>query len=219
MNVPQSWLRPFFEATRYGESHDTVSGQNPGEQRIAARPPYRMGLQMAKAVGSVVLLSNGVPMIFMGQEIGYTNPFSLDSSGPAINPQSATLPPASATDNTRVLAWFCSLIGLRNDPTKGLRGDANLQYVKTGQRTIAFTCGSNANHFVVVTFGTANQQQNSAWLGLPGGVAFKEIFNSSWPDFQVEFEQQQTNGGYTAMIYSGQILNLPYIGAVVLEQV
>jgi hypothetical protein len=35
----------------------------------------------------------------------------------------------------------------------------------------------------------------------------------------VEFEQEQTNGGYTAQIQSGQILNLPYIGAVILERI
>ena len=72
--------------------------------------------------------------------------------------------------------------------------------------------------FTVVTFGTPNQQQDSSWLGLPSGAAYKEIFNSSWPVFQVEFEQEHTNGGYDAQIYSGQILNLPYVGAVVLQR-
>ena len=67
-------------------------------------------------------------------------------------------------------------------------------------------------------FGTETQQQNSAWLGLPNGGAYKEIFNSSWPVFQVEFEPERTNGGYDAQIHSGEVLNLPYIGAVVLEQ-
>jgi hypothetical protein len=60
--------------------------------------------------------------------------------------------------------------------------------------------------------------QDSTWLGLPSGAAYKEIFNSSWPVFQVEFEQEHTNGGYDAQIYSGQILNLPYVGAVVLQR-
>jgi hypothetical protein len=53
-----------------------------------------------------------------------------------------------------------------------------------------------------------------AWLGLPASASYKEIFNSSWPDFQVEFEPEHTNGGYDAQISSGQILNLPYIRAV-----
>ena len=44
--------------------------------------------------------------------------------------------------------------------------------------------------FAVVTFGTPNQQQDSSWLGLPSGIAYKEIFNSSWPAFQVESEPE-----------------------------
>jgi hypothetical protein len=117
------------------------------------------------------------------------------------------------------LAWFRSLMGLRNDKTKGLQGETNYQVVGTGTRTVAFTCGSGQDLFVVVTFDTPNPQQNSAWLGLPGGSAFKEIFNSSWQNYQVSSEPGCTNGGYTAQIYSGQILNLPPIGAVVLERV
>jgi hypothetical protein len=55
-------------------------------------------------------------------------------------------------------------------------------------------------------------------MGLPAGSAYKEIFNSSWPDFQVESEPEYGNGGYDPRIYSGQILNLPYICAVVLQR-
>jgi hypothetical protein len=90
-----------------------VSAQNPANLRIAARPPFGFGYQMAKAMGTLTLLSNGTPMLFMG-------------------------------------------------------------------------------------LGTPNQQQDSSWLGLPSGAAYKEIFNSSWPVFQVEFEQEHTNGGYDA---------------------
>jgi 1,4-alpha-glucan branching enzyme len=218
MDNPQYWGRPFFQATRFGESHDMVSGQDSGNIRIAARPPFGQGYQLAKALGSLTLLSNGIPMLFMGQEVGETVAFSFANNDQWINPQLDDLPPATATDNTRILAWFRQLMGLRNDPSKGLQGDANYQVVATGNRTVAFTCGSAQNHFVVVTFGTPNQQQDSSWLGLPTGSSYKEIFNSSWPVFQVGFEQEQTNGGYDAQIYSGQIINLPWIGAVVLER-
>ena len=119
----------------------------------------------------------------------------------------------------RVLAWFRQLIGLRNDPVQGLQGNANFQVIQTGNRTVAFSCGQGQLLFVVVTFGTANQQQDSSWLGLPANGAYKEIFNSSWPVFQVEFEPEHTNGGYNARIHSGQILNLPFMGAVVLQRI
>ena len=216
MDKPQYWGRPFFQATRFGESHDMVSGQDSLSVRIAARPPFGQGYQMAKALGTLTLLSNGIPMLFMGQEVGETVAFSFDNNNQWINPQVDDVAPAAATDNTCILAWFRQLMGLRNDPSKRLQGDANYQVVATGNRTVAFVCG--ASLFTVVTFGTPDQRQDSSWLGLPTGAAYKEIFNSSWPVFQVEFEKEQTNGGYDAQIYSGQILNLPWIGAVVLER-
>jgi 1,4-alpha-glucan branching enzyme len=216
MDKPQYWGRPFFQATRFGESHDMVSGQDALSRRVAARPPSGQGYQMAKAMGALTLLSNGIPMLFMGQEVGATSAFSFNDNEQYINPQQYDCSPA--TDNTRILAWFRQLMGLRNDPSKGLQGDANYQVVATGNRTVAFTCGSGQSLFVVVTFGTPNQQQDSSWLGLPPDGAYKEIFNSSWPVFQVEFEPEQTNGGYAAQIYRGQIINLPSIGAVVLER-
>ena len=90
--------------------------------------------------------------------------------------------------------------------------------MKTGRRTLAFTCGGGQSLFAVVTFGTPDRRQDSSWLGLPNGSPYKEIFNSSWPVFRVESEPEQANGGYDAQIFSGQVLNLPYIGAVVLER-
>ena len=122
---------------------------------------------MAKALGTVTLLSNGIPMLFRGQEVGETAPFSFDDQDDWLNPQQHNLPPATATDYTRILAWFRQLMGLRNDPSKGLQGGSNYQVSATGNRTVAFTCGSGQRLFAVVTFGTPNQQQNSAWLGLP----------------------------------------------------
>ena len=217
MDKPQYWGRPFYQATRFGESHDMVSGQDSLNVRIAARPPLGQGYQMAKALGTLTALSNGVPMLFMGQEVGETVAFSFDDSTKFINPQVHDLP-ASAGDPGRILAWFRQLMGLRNDSSKGLQGDTNFQVVATGNRTVAFSCGLNQRLFTVVTFGTPNQRQDSSWLGLPAGSPYKEIFNSSWPVFQVEFEQEQTNGGYQAQIYRGQTLNLPWIGAVVLER-
>jgi len=216
MDAPAYWGRPFHQVMRFGESHDMVSAQGAGNLRIAARPFYGQGLQMAKALGTLTLLSNGVPMLFMGQEAGETTAFSFDDNQQWLNPQKYDVAPA--TDNTRVLSWFRQIMGLRNDAAKGLQGDSNYQVVATGNRTVAFTCGAGQSLFAVITFGTANQQQNSAWLGLPAGGAYKEIFNSSWPVFQVEFEQEAANGGYDAAISSGQILNLPFIGVVVLER-
>jgi len=214
MDKPSFDGRPFYIAVRQAENHDRVSGQQDDDKRIASRPPFGEGLRLAKALGTIPLLSNGVPLLFMGQEVGETRPFSFDNDGQAIDPQRPALP----VENTRVAAWFRSIMGLRNDPAKGVRGQFSYQVVRAGRRTVAFTCGFDQRLFVVVTWGTPDQRQDSSWLGLPGGPSYKEIFNSSWPVFQVEWEQEQTNGGYEAQIYSGQVLNLPCIGAVVLER-
>ncbi len=216
MNQPAYLGRPFSQATRFGESHDMVSAQNPVCKRIAARRPFGQGFQLAKAMGTLTLLSNGVPMLFMGQEVGETLPFSFDEAAQPVNPQRFAVD--KAADQARILSWFHSLMGLRNDETKGLQGNDNYQVVGKGNRTVSYSCGSGQRLFVIVTFGTPNQQQNSAWLGLTGDGPFKEIFNSSWPVFQVSSEPEFTNGGYDARIHSGQILNLPAIGAVVLER-
>jgi 1,4-alpha-glucan branching enzyme len=196
-----------------------VSAQDPGNLRIAARPPFGCGLQLAKALGALTLLSNGVPMLFMGQEIGETAPFAFDSSAPALNPQEHDGATVATTDHqTPVLQWFRNLLGLRNDPSQGLQGESNYQVVGTGNLTVAFTCGSDQRLFVVVTYGTPNPQQDSSWLGLPANLRYKEIFNSSWPAFQVSGEPVVTNGGPSASIQSGNLVNLPYIGAVVLQR-
>jgi len=218
MDAPQTWIRPFHEATRFGESHDTVSGQDPANKRLAARPPYGLGYQMSKALGALTLLSNGIPMLFMGQEIADTRYFSFDNGGLTIDPQGCALPAASGSDQAKVLAWFKAIMGLRNDSGKGLQGDANLQVVRTGRSTLALAGGASGNRlFSVVTFGTPDTQQNSGWLGLPSGLQYKEILNSSWPVFSTGLESNATNGGYEARITSGQMLNLPWIGVVVLE--
>ena len=71
---------------------------------------------------------------------------------------------------------------------------------------------------MIATFGTNTPQQDLGWLNLPAGSAYKEIFNSSWPQYQVHSEALVSNGGYDAQLYSGNIINLPSIGAVILQR-
>jgi 1,4-alpha-glucan branching enzyme len=92
MNNPAYWGRPYFQAVRFGESHDMVSAQDPANLRIAARPSFGDGLQLAKALGTLTLLSNGIPMLFMGQEVGERDlPFRLRQLRP--RPQPAAIRP------------------------------------------------------------------------------------------------------------------------------
>jgi hypothetical protein len=62
-----------------------------------------------------------------------------------ITQRDAGAPGTQANDQTRILNWFRQVMGLRNDPSKGLQGDANYQVVATGNRTVAFVCGADAH--------------------------------------------------------------------------
>jgi 1,4-alpha-glucan branching enzyme len=173
---------------------------------------------MAKAAGAASLLAMGIPMLFMGEEAGEDNPFwfGLDDLENEARYLRLDQYETADADEHRVLAWYQSLMGLRNNPANGLRGNDN-QTPRWGYKTVAFT-RAGGRFFVVATFGTPDTRQDSGWLGLPAGSPYKEIFNSSWPVFQVEFEPEATNGGYDAWIWSGHLLQLPSIGGVVLER-
>jgi 1,4-alpha-glucan branching enzyme len=212
MNYPHSELRPYYEAVRYAESHDSVSDQEPWKQRIAKREVYGHGRRMAKAIGTATLLTKGIPMLFMGEEAGEHEPFHFGQQSYLRLDEYEQ----SDSEMHRIYRWFQHMMGLRNNPDHGFRGDDD-QAVQTGHKTLAFTRGWG-RFFVICTFGTPDTRQNVGWLGLPPSTPYKEILNSTWPFYQVDGESERSNGGYDARIYSGQVINLPYIGAVVLER-
>ncbi len=221
MNVPHTWRRPFSEAVRFAESHDSCGHPDSGEVRIVRQAPLGLGFQMAKATGTVALLAMGVPMLFMGSEGGEDNDFfpaynrADDRNRAEFFARLATYE-SLGDDRNRVLAWFRDLIGLRNNANNGLQGNDS-QVVGRGNSTIAFA-RAGGRFFVIATFGTPDQRQNLGWLGLPAGAAYKEIFNSSWPAYEVVREPERSNGSYWAVLDRDSIVNLPPVGAIVLER-
>ena len=221
MDVPQGWLRPFCEAVRFAESHDSCGHPANGEVRIVRQAPWPLGFQMAKATGTVALLAEGVPMLFQGSEAGEDTDFF-----PAFNRVDDRAKPEFfarlaiyedlGDDRNRILAWFRDLIGLRNNPGNRLQGNDN-QTVGRGNNTLAFA-RAGGRFFIVATFNTPDQAQNLGWLGLPGNATYKEIFNSSWPAYRAGQEPERANGGYMAVLDSNSIVNLPPVGAIVLER-
>jgi len=169
--------RPFQRSVIYGESHDSVSGQNgpKGTHRIAATEMWGNGRQMSKAVGAVALLAEGIPMIFMGEEAAEDQPFTFGNDptmlGFTLRLDSYEV---AGSEFLHVLTWFRDLMGLRNNAANNLQGN-DTQSTGQGYKTVAFTRASG-QFFIVATFGTNNQQQNLGWLGLPGGFSFKEKF-------------------------------------------
>jgi 1,4-alpha-glucan branching enzyme len=208
--------RPYQRAVSYAESHDSVSGQG-GSRRVVAREHLGNGRQMAKAVGAVALLAEGIPMLFMGEEAGEDRPFLFDmlATDPAFVLRLDDYE-QQGNEFFRILTWFRNLMGLRNNPSNGLQGD-DRQTTSQGRKTLSFT-RSRGRFFIAVTFGTPDQRQDLGWLGLPFGAAYKEIFNSSWPEYQVNGEPLVGNGGFDAQLNSGDLIRLPSIGAVILER-
>jgi 1,4-alpha-glucan branching enzyme len=175
------------------------------------------GRAMAKAIGTVVLLAEGIPMIFMGEESAEDQPFTFGNS-PTIPGFTMRLDSyeQAGSEFLQVLTWFRDLMGLRNNPSSNMQGNDN-QWTGRGNKTVAFARGFG-EFFVIATFGTNTQQQNLGWLNLPAGSAYKEIFNSSWPQYQVHGEPLISNGGYDAQLQSGDVVNLPSIGGVILQR-
>jgi 1,4-alpha-glucan branching enzyme len=208
--------RPFQRSVIYAESHDTVSGQG-STKRIAATEAWGNGRQMAKAIGTVAMIAQGIPLIFMGEEAGEDQPFTFGNS-PTIPGFTLRLDSyeQAGSEFLQVLTWFRDLMGLRNNGSNGIRGNDN-QWTGRGDKTVAFA-RANGEFFIIVTCGTDTPQQNLAGLNLPAGSAYKEIFNSSWPQYQVHGEPLISNGGYDAQLHSGNIINLPSIGAVILQR-
>ena len=151
-------------------------------------------------------------MLFMGEEAGEDEPFHFGQESYLRLDEYEK----SNSEMHRIYTWFQHMMGLRKNPDNGFRGDDN-QSVRSSHKTIAFTRGWG-RFFVICTFGTPDTRQNVGWLGLPPSTPYKEIFNSTWPAYRVDSETERANGGYNARIYSDHVINLPYIGAVVLER-
>ena len=128
--------RPFQRSVIYAESHDTVSGQGQ-TKRIAATEAYGNGRLMAKAIGTVVLIAEGIPMIFMGEEASEVQPFTFGNSptipGFTLDLNSYEL---AGSEPLQVLTWFRDLMGLRNNVSNGIRGNGN-QWTGIGNKTVA----------------------------------------------------------------------------------
>jgi len=91
---------------------------------------------MAKAVSAAVILAKGVPMLFMGQEAGEDRPFyfgmdDLNDTSRYLRLDAYEQP----GEMNRILTWSRHLLGLRNNPDNGLRGDDD-QRVQNTPKTL-----------------------------------------------------------------------------------
>ena len=116
----------------------------------------------------------------------------------------------------RLRDWTNVLLELRRD-NSNLQGPAPLdvKYAQDGQ--LAFTRGGSGEYFVLLNFSSWSGWKSLGELNLPPGL-YRERWNSTWPAFQVEWEDEHANGGRDAWLHAGNNLNVPDYGAVILER-
>jgi 1,4-alpha-glucan branching enzyme len=197
----------WFKVTNYPESHDEVGNVN---SRIAWVAGQGRGLRMAKVAATMTLFSRGIPMWFMGAESGEHRQFHASEH------TTLDLDRYLASDSQRrVRSWWQALCGLRRNPN--LKGPAPLRIHHAQDQTLVLSRGMAREFFVVCNFGWSARRESLARLGMPDG-SYRELWNSTWPAFAVEHEDEHTNGGRNAHLRRDHGLNIPDYGAVVLQR-
>ena len=191
------------------ESHDEVGNVN---DRLANVGGYGQGLRRNKVAAAATLLSRGIPLWFMGAESGESAQFT--SSGSTALDLNGYL-----TDDfrIRVRAWWNVLCDLRRGNSK-IQGPAPLSVHFAEGEMLTFSRGGEQDFFVVLNFGPWSGWRPLAELNLPKGQ-YKELWNSTWPAFAVEWEDEHTNGGRNARLHQGSWFQIPDYGVVILERI
>jgi 1,4-alpha-glucan branching enzyme len=208
LQLTQTSCQEWYNITAYSESHDEVGNVN---DRIANIGGYRKGLRRNKVAATATLFSRGIPLLFMGEEAGESGQFCFDSTQPLDLERYTTDP-----NNQRVRDWWKTLLHLRKHNNR-IQGPAPLTVHYVEDLLLAFSRGETQDYFVVVNFGDGPVTRNLGQINLPGGN-YRELWNSTWPAFQVEFEDEHTNGGREAWLNRTSQLQIPDYGAIVLEK-
>ncbi|MCL6589580.1 MAG: alpha amylase C-terminal domain-containing protein [Firmicutes bacterium] len=209
LKLSHTACQQWYNVTNYPSSHDEVGNV---ADRIANIGGLGQGLRRNKAAAAATLLSRGIPMFFMGEEAGETAQFPFNSQtsldleryeqNPALN---------------KVREWWKTLIKLRkNNPA--IQGPAPLEVHYVEGLVLGFSRGEGKDYYIVCNFGPWPVTRSLRQMNLYDGV-YHELLNSTWPAFQVENEDEHTNGGREARLYPDGNLTIPDYGAVILEKI
>lgn len=198
----------WYKVVNYAESHDEV-GNVP--DRIANVAGWGRGLRMSKLAAAASILCRGVPMFFMGAEVGEHRQFRFGSTD-TLDLNAYTASPTCM----RVRAWWDACCRLRRSDR--VKGPAPLAVHLVDGHLLAFSRGDAADLFVVLNFGDWAGHRPLWQLNLPAGT-YRELWNSTWPAFAVEGEDEHGNGGREARLRPDHDLHVPDYGVVVLERV
>ncbi len=199
----------WYKVTNYPESHDEVGNVN---DRIVNVAGFGQGLRRNKLAAAITLLSRGIPMWFMGAESGEWAQFT--SEGHDV----LDLQRYVDDDNCRrVRDWWKVLCELRQGNDK-LQGPSPLEVHYASGQLLAFSRGDGEEYFALLNFGPWTGWRSLAELNLPDRH-YRELWNSTWPAFAVEGEDEHGNGGRSTTLSRNDRLHIPDYGAVILERV
>ena len=210
LKTTQTQCNQWYECTNYPESHDEVGNTN---QRIASMDVSGLGqgYRRNKVAAAATLFSRGIPMWFMGAESAEYKQFLIDKNDPLDLDQYS-----SDKERSAVRRWWNALSELRrNNPM--IQGPSPLDVRYAQDQVLAFTRGEGQEFYVLLNFGGWAGSRRLDELNLPD-ASYRELWNSTWPDFAVEQEGEHTNGGRTAHLDRGCQVQVPDYGVVVLQR-
>ena len=201
----------WYNVTNYAESHDEVGNVR---DRIAYVAGWGQGFRMAKVAAAGTLLSRGIPMAFMGAEVGEDKQFEFGSSSTLDLDRYL-----ADADRGRIRAWWRVLSDLRRTRS-AIKGPAPIDIPFADGQLLAISRGQRGDYFVMLNFGGWSGFHNLGFLNLPDGT-YRELWNSTWPAFAIagESEGEHSNGGRDARLRRSDSLQIPDYGAVILERV
>lgn len=206
LKISHTACQQWYNVTPLTSSHDEVGNVN---DRITNVADYGRGLRINKVAAAATLMARGIPLFFMGEESAESGQF-YQNSEEALELGNYE----NDINRQRVRSWWKSLFDLRRHNPK-IQGPSPIDVHYVDGPIIAFSRGDAKDYFVVLNFGDREFPQNLGVMNLPEGT-YKELWNSTYQAFQVEWENEFRNWGD---LHRDNWLNIPDNGAVILQRI
>jgi 1,4-alpha-glucan branching enzyme len=188
----------------YTESHDEVGNE---DKRIARIARDGKGWEMDQIAITGTILGRGIPMVFMGQEGGENRQFHIDW-------WDDRLPLAEYETNqgrSKIRDWYKKMNDIRRaDMPAFAAGSIAVAHIHNDNGVVALTRDNN-DYLIVLNF------KGRTWTNYNVGISgrYREVANTSWPDYNIGNVQAATRGTDAQDIQS---VHIPAYGAVVLQK-
>jgi 1,4-alpha-glucan branching enzyme len=184
-----------FSRVIYTEDHDQVGHPEKNQIRLPALIDGNdhesiFARKRSTLAAAIMLTSPGIPMIFQGQEMLETRPFTFDT------PANVDFTRATGAKYKGIVQLYHDLIALRRNlagKTVGLTGQhLNVFHEDDGNKILAYHRWENggAGDDVVVVANFSNSPQKDLNIGFPRSGMWHVLFNSGAAVYDAEY----TNG-------------------------